>query len=605
MNNILLNNYLDLQEENMITDTLERVEEINKLVENENLPDNFELDKEGLWFKKPKKKETDSQIRIFISSPLRVTACARDHLSENHGRILEFNDIDGHKHIWAMPMELLANDGGKILAKLLNMGLRISPQKKAKEYLLEYITLCQPIRRARCVSQTGWFNGVFVLPFETIGFGQGEKIIYQNNINFESNTRSSGSLDDWRIKISTKACGNSRLILTLSAGFTGPILRLMNHENIGIYFRGNSSLGKSTAGIVANSIWGGKKDIYTFRATANGLEGIASLYNDRLLSLDELGQLSPYDAGSVFYMLGNGTGKIRSNKKGLPKKCATWHLVFLSNGELSLWQLLEEGGKRVKAGQEVRFIEISADTGCHGLFENLHEFENGAAFSDYLRDICSELYGTASKEFLKQLVKDLSGAIEYMKVVIEGMRQRFLPENASGQVIRVFNHFVLIAASGELASHFGITGWKAGEASKGVMKCFEDWLNLRGDNGMQEEQFALTQIRKFFELHGESRFSSWDSDLVNESRTIKRVGFKRYTDDRGIEFYVFVTAFRKEICSRLDYRYVEKICIKHNLLLPSSDGSPTRPERFPGNKSTTRCYRFTPEVLSGKIGEKI
>ncbi len=240
------------------------------------------------------------------------------------------------------------------------------------------------------------------------------------------------------------------------------------------------------------------------------LEGIASLHNDRLLCLDELGQISPHEAGHVIYMLGNGMGKGRATQQGHAKKQTTWRLVFLSTGELSLTQLMSEIGKRAKAGQEVRFIEIPADTGIHGLFESLHGFENGADFATYLKDTCSVLYGTASKAFLGKLVEDIESAIDMVKTVINGIRHRYLPKDASAQVIRVFNHFALIAAAGELASRFGIMGWEVETALEGVMKCFKDWLESRGDTGMHEEREAISQVRSYFELHGESRFTPWD-----------------------------------------------------------------------------------------------
>jgi putative DNA primase/helicase len=595
MDNSLHDEALDLQAEELITNTQERIEEIHAYIEKDSVPENFQLDEEGVWYLE--KGKNDSLNPIRLSSPLRITGYTRDHQNQNHGRVLEFKDIDEYKHSWTMPMELLAGESAKIIGALLNMGLQILPGHKTKERLLEYITLCEPSRRARCVLQTGWFGKAFVLPSEVIGAIEGEKIIYQNTSPFEVTKSSSGSLEGWRLKIAQKACGNSRLLLALSASFSGSMLHWMNHENIGIHYRGPSSKGKSTAEYVANSVWGCKKNVHTFRATANGLEGLASHYNDRLLCLDELGQLLPHDAGQVFYMLGNGIGKGRATQQGSAKKQATWRLVFLSNGELSLEQLLNEGGKKVKAGQEVRLIDIPADTGIYGLFENLHEFADGTAFSDYLKDACVEFYGTASEVFLRRLVEDIEGAVDYTNLVMNGIKQRYLPKQASSQVVRVFNHFALIAAVGELASHYGITGWKTEEALRGVMKCFQDWLSARGSVGMHEEQEALEQVRNFFEQHGESRFTVWDNDPADESQTRNRVGFRRATPEKEVEFYVFLRSFRKEICKGLDPKVVEEVCIKHGFLMVGPGNCPTRSERLPGNKKTGRCYRFTPKVL--------
>lgn len=597
MNNNLQNIATDLQEKDFIANTLERIDEINALVNQKTIPQGYEVDKEGVWFIQEKKDSAPT--REWLSSPLLITCYTRDHKNENHGRVLEFQDIDGHKHIWIMPMELLAGESSKILAALLNMGLKISPKRQVKEKLLEYISQCNPVHKARCVSQCGWYKGAFVLPLQTIGYIQSEKIIYQNPFATELKMDTKGSLEEWQNKIAIMAIGNSRLLLSISAGFAGPLLEPMNHENIGIHFRGNSSLGKSTALHVGNSVWESAASIRTYRATANGLEGIAAQHNDRMLCLDELSQCPPQEAGQVVYMLGNGIGKGRASQQGLPRKQSNWHLIFLSNGEIGLAQLLAEIKRKIKAGQEVRLVEIPADTGIYGLFENLNGFEDGADFSTYLKDTCAQYYGTAAKAFLQKLVEDIEGAIDFVKTVINGLKQKYLPKNSSSQVIRVFNHLSLIAGAGELASNFGITGWEIGVAADGVMKCFQDWLQARGGIGMQEEQAALNQVKTFFEQHGESRFSSWTSDPIDESKTINRVGFRRRSEEGEVEFYVFPNAFRDEICSGLDYKYVENLCIKENLLIPSSDNSPTRSERLPGfNNKTKRCYRFSSKVIS-------
>ena len=100
---------------------------------------------------------------------------------------------------------------------------------------------------------------------------------------------------------------------------------------------------------------------------------------------------------------------------------------------------------------------------------------------------------------------------------MKDFRQRYLPKAASPQVIRVFGHFALMAAAGELATKFGITGWAEEEALNGVMKCFQAWLDNRGDLGMQEETGAISQVRNFFELHGESRFTPWERSPEDKS----------------------------------------------------------------------------------------
>lgn len=588
MANILNNNDDLLQEKEILESTKARIETINDLVIQESIPEGFELDEYGLWFNQ-EKGENSPPAHKWLCSPLKVTGYTRDHKNENHGRILEFNDIDGYRHVWPMPMELLAGEKKKILEVLYKLGLDISPKKQAQALLIEYIALCKPSQKTRCVQQCGWFNDAFVLPHETIGYIKGDRIIYQNSAAPECSIDEKGSLEEWKKEISAKAIGNTRLVVCISTAFAAPLLQLLNHENIGIHLKGSSSLGKSTALHVANSVWGNPDNIRTYRATCNGLEAVAAHHNDRLLAIDELSQADPREAGQVIYMLGNGMGKARADQHGLAKKHATWHLCFLSNGEMGLSQLLGEIGKKAKAGQEVRFIEIPADTGKHGLFESLHGFEGGAAFSTFLKEKCIDCYGTAAPNFLRQLVERKEAAVDYVKTVIEGLKQR-LPLSSCSQVERVFNHLAIIAAGGELASFFGITGWEKGEAVEAILKVFKEWIEARGGLGMQEEQVILDQVKSFFQQHGGSRFSPWEPASDNNARVHNRVGFFKDRDGM-IEYYVPTLVFRDEICKGIEHKEAAKICEKYGILISAEDGR-THSIRLPGYKNTSRCYLF-------------
>lgn len=136
--------------------TVERAKELEKLFNEENLPNGFFYTREGLVFQ-PDAKENEDELPpgIFISSRLDVTACTRDDENENHGRLLEFKDIDGHLHRWAMPMELLAGDGSEYRSALLAAGLIIAPGSRPRQLLTIFIQTSKPSARVRCVSRTG------------------------------------------------------------------------------------------------------------------------------------------------------------------------------------------------------------------------------------------------------------------------------------------------------------------------------------------------------------------------------------------------------------------------------------------------------------------
>ncbi len=127
--------------------------------------------------------------------------------------------------------------------------------------------------------------------------------------------------------------------------------------------------------------------VRSWRATANGLEGVALGHSDTLLCLDELSQLAAKDAGEAAYMLGNGSGKSRSSRDGSARRAAKWRVMFLSSGEISLAdKVAEDGrGRRLAAGQQVRIVDIPADAGAGmRLFENLHGFDSAEALARHL-----------------------------------------------------------------------------------------------------------------------------------------------------------------------------------------------------------------------------
>lgn len=496
------------------------------------------------------------------------------------------------------PIELLASDGSLYRAQLLNRGLCIAPDAKARQLLSMLIQTFKPAQKVRCVNKIGWYQNKFVLPSEVIGNEGREKILFQNPGIFQTNFSTSGTLEEWKAYVGKYCRGNSRLLLSASLAFAPPLLKIVGLENGGIHLVGPSSLGKTTAQRIAVSAFFNPQSLLTWRATSNGLEIVAREHNDCLLCLDELSQVAPEEAGNIAYMLANGTGKLRSDSSGSRRESMSWTLLFFSTGEVGLALQMHAGGKRVRPGQEIRITEVSADTGAYGIFEELHGFENGAALSQSLTQACHRYHGMAGREFIKRFVQEESGKARACQM-FERYRRLLVGNATSGQIMRTANRFALIATAGELATSYEITGWKEGEAFWGIKKCFESWLERHGEGDLKEETHALAQVRHFFQQHGESRFSLWvDSDNDPSSqKTFHRAGFRKYDKEDGWEYFVFKEVFENEVCSGLDHLYVAQVCARKGYLLEDSEKRTTRSERLPGQEKNTRVYRFNSKVM--------
>src|SRR5207249_3789011 len=135
--------------------------------------------------------------------------------------------------------------------------------------------------------------------------------------------------------------GNSRLVFAVSCAFAAPLLFGSESDSGGFHLYGPSSIGKSTALVVAGSVWGGGgKNGYveSWRTTANGLEAYAEAHNDCLAVLDEIAQVDAREAADCLYMLANGMGKGRMTKTIGARRRLTWSTLVLSSGEITLSQ---------------------------------------------------------------------------------------------------------------------------------------------------------------------------------------------------------------------------------------------------------------------------
>jgi putative DNA primase/helicase len=580
--------------------------------------DPFSVDANGIWHT-GLDQEGRRKAAEWVCGQLDVISRTRDQSGGGWGYLISFTDPLGRLKNWSIPARLLSGDGAEYRSNLLGLGLQISANIRTRSLLTQYIQTRKVENFAICTDRVGWHGQTFVMPDGVIGDPE-ETIVFQSDNPIGNIFALKGSSQKWREEVGRLCIGNSRLVFCVATGFAAPMLRLAGIESGGFHLRGTSSSGKTTALKVAASLYGGENYLQRWRATDSGLEALAAQHNDCLLILDELAQVDPKTAAESSYLLANAQGKARAHRTGTSRARQSWQLLFLSAGEVSLAEHVSESQKKVRAGQEVRMVDIPADAGAGaGAFECLHGFEGGAAFSYHLSQQSKKFYGSTGRAWLEWLSVNSDAAAVSIQDATKAIAKRMIPSGSSGQVERVADRFALVAAAGEMATEAGLTGWPTGECEKAALTCFNAWICARGGVGNGEVASMLRAVRKFLETHGEGRFTWWNRAADNENgKTINRAGFRRLVDSEGqpikskgastdadnrkqiedssVEYFVMSETFRSEICQGFDYQAVCRVLIEHGCLLPDK----TRPfdckPRLPGLGSTY-CYRISPKIF--------
>ncbi len=568
---------------------LEGREAVRAILEKENLdqpdiPAGFVLSDEGLFCIDRKGNP------VRISNYIKVVAFTRSN--EGISKLVEFLDYKNEIRRTIVKSKMLARDGDAIRIHLISHGFIYSGTPFSKRKLFEYISSSVPGKETILLSRTGFYEDVYVRPDQVIGKSK-DGIILDDSVNDES-IGSSGSLQEWNEYIAKHCVGNSRLVFAISSAFASLLLFHCNMPNFGFHIVGNSSSGKTTYLHVAASVFGNPKYVVTWKATDNAMENMAFRRNDSLLILDELSEISPSKAGEVAYMLANGQGKKRLDKNCNARETMSWRLIFLSSGEVDLDSHMAEERKNSKAGQKIRLLNISAKASneSFGIFENLMGFQDGAEFSNYLREKSAKYYGTPSVEFIRYVLAHKEAIKARFDEEFQTLKAEYLPEKSEGQDMRAFEKFMFVGFAGELAIKWGVVCWKPGTAVAVAISCFNSWLEDKDGVGDDENRQILEHVKSFFELHGHSRF--FDLNGFKDQKVPNMAGYKSVYKD-SVTFFVSPSIFKNEICRNFNRKAVINLLIEKGFMLKDHNGDYRQQKWTPdGNK---KVYVISGEIL--------
>ena len=320
----------------------------------------------------------------LVAGPVWVSARTRGPDGKDWGLLVEWLDNDQTHQRVAVPAQRLHELGGTLVPELAAAGLYVVPGLERS--LIQYLGRYQPEKRLTSVARLGWLDAMgaemaYMLPAGVQDQeGAGAFVFQPERYSPTTSTiRTQASLKDWQDHVVAKVRGNPFLIFGACVGFAGPLLKPARMESGGFHIYGASSRGKTTIGQVAASVMGcgadpaespGRSYIQRWNTTLNGLEGLAAAHNDGLLVLDELQTCAARDLRMVIYNLSGGHGKVAMNASRTLRPPREWRLIFLSTGEISVEQKIEEEKHQVSPGQRLRMLDIPIG---EGIIENPHD----------------------------------------------------------------------------------------------------------------------------------------------------------------------------------------------------------------------------------------
>ncbi|HBY7527229.1 TOPRIM and DUF927 domain-containing protein [Klebsiella quasipneumoniae] len=470
-------------------------------------------------------------------------------------------------------------------------GVNVTTKSGLRATLADWLQSCANGEVWRIAHATGWQCGAYIMPDGEIIGTPDQPVLFNGRSSAASGYTTSGTVDSWRESVGRLAFGNYSMMTGVAAALAAPLIGLAGADGFGIHLYEQSSAGKTTTANVASSLYGNPDVLrLTWYGTALGLANEAAAHNDALMPLDEIGQgADPVEVYKSAYALFNGTGKLQGAKEGGNRDLKRWRTVAISTGEMDLETFIANAGRKAKAGQLVRLLNIPMRRAVR-----FHEHANGKHHADALKDAYQHHHGVAGREWVKWLTDHQHEAVSAVRVAEERWRS-LIPSDYGEQVHRVGARFAILEAA--LLLGRVITGWDEQTCRDAIQYSYNAWLREFG-TGNKEHQQIIEQTEAFLNAYGMSRFAPFPYDP--SSLPISNMAGYRQKGGHETDpmvFYTFPAAFEGEIARGFNPRQFAEVLKKAGMLTPptSGRGFQRKSPRIDGRQIRVYVLQYLPD----------
>ncbi|WP_088183657.1 TOPRIM and DUF927 domain-containing protein [Escherichia coli] len=545
----------------------------------------------GLYWVEPKEKSGEiTEVESLLCSALEVVGVGID---DNRTRylVLRWRALGAKEETThAIPLADIGEREGWRTLKA--GGLYVTTKSGLRATLADWLQ-SQAHRGEiwRIAQATGWQCGAYLMPDGDIIGTPEIPVLFNGRSSAASGYTTSGTVDGWRDSVAHLANGNYSMMTGVAAALAAPLIGLAGADGFGIHFYEQSSAGKTTTANVAASLYGNPDVLrLTWYGTALGLANEAAAHNDALMPLDEIGQgADPVEVYKSAYALFNGTGKLQGAKEGGNRELKRWRTVAISTGEVDLETFIAGAGRKAKAGQLVRLLNIPLSKAVR-----FHGYESGKHHADALKDAYQSHHGAAGRAWVKWLADHQQEAVNAVREA-EARWRGIIPADYGEQVHRVGARFAILEAA--LMAGRVITGWDEQTCRDAIQYSFNAWIREFG-TGNKEHQQIIEQTEAFLNAHGLSRFAPFPYDpgslpIANLAGYRQKGGH----DADPVVFYTFPAAFEKEIAQGFNAKMFAEVLKNAGMLTPPNTGRgyQRKSPRIDGRQINVYVIQYQPE----------
>ena len=246
----------------------------------------------------------------------------------------------------------------------------------------------------------------------------------------------------------------------VGVGFGSPLMAVTGLNSMSIHLYGGSGVGKTTAQMAALGIWGSPDELMNKPEDTHNARMLRGevMHNIPLVS-DEMTNVNGDQMSDYVYQVSGGRQKNRMSGNGNVERARgkPWHLLALSSGNTSAWEILGRYKASPKAEMlrmfEVRVKKMISTTGDNTATANLiHDFNSN--------------YGHLGQEYIQWVINNK----DEVRQIVESVRVRLDKAAGLGPENRFWSNGNAVIISGlMIAKKLGLVNYDVGAVYKWVV----------------------------------------------------------------------------------------------------------------------------------------